>query len=106
MAREAARLWIVACSILGGMHGAAADESEGARIATTCAACHRLDHSAAGIPPIVGLDPKRLAAMMLVFKVTEHPNHIMHAVSLALSDDEVTSVAHYLAALGKEAKVP
>lgn len=80
------------------------DRHRGAGIAATCAACHRLDGRTAGIPPIVGLSPDRLVAMMRAFKADAESNHLMHAVSLTLSDDEVEAVARYLATLGKEAK--
>jgi sulfide dehydrogenase cytochrome subunit len=82
------------------------DRHQGAAIAATCAACHRLDGRAAGIPSIVGLGSDRLVAMMQAFKADTESHHLMHAVSLTLSDQEVEAVAHYLATLGKEAKAP
>ena len=43
---------------------------------------------------------------MQAFKSNESSSHIMHIVSLSLSDDEIGAVAHYLAARGKEVKSP
>ena len=79
---------------------------QGAAIAATCAACHRLDGRANGIPPIVGVGAERVIAMMQTFKADASSNHLMHAVSLTLSDEEIAAAAHYLATLGKEAKAP
>ena len=39
---------------------------------------------------------------MLAFRASETPSHIMHAVALSLTDEELASVAHYLATHGKE----
>ena len=34
---------------------------------------------------------------MLAYRTAERPNHIMHAIALSLSDEEIASVARYLA---------
>jgi len=82
---------------------AADPDHPGAQLASVCAACHRLDSDdhTAGISPIAGIEPERLAGMMRAFQLDAQKNDIMHAVSLTLSDDEITAVASYLAALGK-----
>jgi cytochrome c553 len=85
---------------------AAADSDRGAQLAATCASCHRLDGRDQGIPSIIGLDPEKLVGMMQAFKSDERSSHIMHTVSLSLSDDEIAAVARYLAARGKENKSP
>jgi cytochrome subunit of sulfide dehydrogenase len=85
---------------------AAAELDRGAQLAATCASCHRLDGRDTGIPSIIGLDAGKLADMMQAFKSNESSSHIMHTVSLSLSDDEIRTVARYLAARGKEAKSP
>ena len=38
---------------------------------------------------------------MLAYRASESPSHVMHAVALSLSDEELASVARYLAAQGK-----
>ena len=35
---------------------------------------------------------------MLAYRTVERPNHIMHAIALSLSDEEIASVARYIAA--------
>lgn len=84
----------------------AAKGDAGAQLAATCAACHRLDGRDAGIPSIVGLNAEKLRLMMQAFKSNERSNHLMHAVSRSLSDQEIATVAHYLATQGKDTKQP
>jgi sulfide dehydrogenase cytochrome subunit len=98
--------WLGLSLLLPVASGAAADEHPGARIAASCAACHRLDGQDSGIPRIVGLDPSHVVATMQAFKADTASHDLMHAVSLTLSDAEITAVAHYLSTLGKEAKAP
>lgn len=78
----------------------------GAQLAAACASCHRLDGSATGIPSIVGWEPGKLTEAMRAFRSEDTPSHIMRAVSLSLSDDEVAAVADHLATLGKGATTP
>jgi cytochrome c553 len=85
---------------------AAAADHSGAQLAMTCAACHRLDKHApgdrtTGIPPITGLEAETLAGLMRAFRQNAYTNHIMHTISLQLSDEEIAAVASYLADLGK-----
>jgi len=92
-----------ACSLLAGLvllsshAGAVADTSQGAQLAATCASCHGLDGGDKGIPAIMGLDEQKIIAAMLAYKANERPNHVMHAIALSLSDEELASVARYLA---------
>lgn len=86
-----------------GLHlepAAAAATDQGHRLAAMCASCHRLDGGDKGIPTIVGVDAKKLAAALLAYRASESPSHIMHAVALSLSDEEIASVAGYLAKQG------
>jgi cytochrome c553 len=41
---------------------------------------------------------------MAAYKASEKPNHIMHAVALSLSDEELKCLARYLAQHQPEAK--
>jgi cytochrome c553 len=107
MIRPFLALWISASLFVAvADQVAAAEPDRGAQLAATCASCHRVDGRDKGIPSIVGLDAEKLAGMMQAFKSNERSSHIMHAVSLSLSDDEIAVVAHYLAARGKEVKAP
>ena len=73
----------------------AADTSQGAQLAAVCASCHG---GAGGIPAIVGQEAEKISAAMLAYRTVERPNHIMHAIALSLSDEEIASVARYIAA--------
>lgn len=84
--------------LLGGQAGAEADTSQGAQLAAACASCHGLSGSDKGIPAIMGLDEQKIIAAMLDYRASDRPNHIMHAIALSLSDEEIASVARYLAA--------
>jgi sulfide dehydrogenase cytochrome subunit len=83
-----------------------AENDRGVQLAATCASCHRLDGRAEGIPSIIGLGEETLAEAMQAFKSGERSSQIMHAVALSLSDEEIATVAHYLAAQGKRAERP
>lgn len=105
MTRPFIALWISASLLVSiGDRAAAVDNNRGSQLAATCASCHRLDGHGKGIPSIVGLEVEKLAGMMQAFKSDERSSHIMRAVSLSLSNDEIAALAHYLAAQGKDAK--
>jgi len=82
----------------------AADRGGGAQLAAMCASCHRLDAGNGGIPTILGMSPEMLTRAMLAYRSRERPSHIMRAIALSLSDEEIATVAHYLAALNKQVK--
>jgi sulfide dehydrogenase cytochrome subunit len=104
--RRVFALWIAGWVVASPLAPAVAGPGHGAQIAATCAACHRLDGRGAGTTPIIGFSADRLVGMMRAFRSNDTPNHIMHAVSLSLSDDDIAAVAQYLAALEKDAKQP
>lgn len=85
---------------------AAEANDQGWKITAMCASCHRLDGRDRGIPPIVGLSEGQLTRAMLADRSGERTSHIMQAVALSLSDEEIATVARYLAAQGKKAVVP
>jgi sulfide dehydrogenase cytochrome subunit len=84
----------------------AAENDRGAQLVATCASCHRLDGRDKGIPSIIGLGEEKLADVMQAFKSGERSSQIMHAVALSLSDEEIATVAHYLAEQGKRTERP
>jgi sulfide dehydrogenase cytochrome subunit len=98
---------IIAASIAAGSFitfvypSQAADRDGGAQLAAMCASCHRLDGGDGGIPTILGMSPEMLARAMLAYRSRERPSHIMRAIALSLSDEEIATVARYLAALNK-----
>jgi cytochrome c553 len=83
-----------------------ADEDRGAQLAALCASCHRLDGGDTGMPPIIGLSEDKLARALLGYRSSEGPGHIMRAIALSLTDQEIASVAHFLAARGKKLAPP
>jgi cytochrome subunit of sulfide dehydrogenase len=100
-----------ALSLLAGLlllssQAGAADTSQGAQLAATCASCHGPNGSDKGIPAIMGLDEQRIIAAMLAYRQSERPNHVMHAVAISLSDEELASVARYLAAHENDGNPP
>ena len=66
----------------------AADNDQGAQLAATCAACHRLDGHDRGIPSIVGLSEEQFVAVMTAFKSGERSGPIMRPMARALSNEE------------------
>jgi cytochrome subunit of sulfide dehydrogenase len=86
-------------------HAAAAND-QGGQIAAVCASCHRLDGGDRSIPSIIGLGEDRLTRAMLAYRLGERSSHIMRAIALSLSDEEIATVARFLAAQGKKAEPP
>ncbi|RZN30189.1 hypothetical protein [Bradyrhizobium sp. Leo121] len=82
--------------------GFAADSDQGAQLAATCAACHRLDGHDKGIPSIVGLSEEQFVTLMMAFKSGERSGPIMRTVARSLSNEEIAILARYFAARGKE----
>ena len=80
----------------------AADNDQGAQLATTCAACHRLDGHDRGIPSIVGLSEEQFVTVMRGFKSGERSGPIMRTMARSLSNEEIAILARYFAARGKE----
>jgi sulfide dehydrogenase cytochrome subunit len=99
-------LAIVASPILLAASARAAANDQGGQLAAVCASCHRLDGGEKGIPSIIGLGEDRLTRAMLAFRSGERSSHIMRAIALSLSDEEIATVARFLAAKGKKAEPP
>jgi sulfide dehydrogenase cytochrome subunit len=83
-------------------HSFAAANDQGAQLAATCAACHRLDGRDRGIPSIVGLSEEQFVTVMRAFKSGERSGPIMRTMARSLSDEEIAILARYFAARGKE----
>jgi cytochrome subunit of sulfide dehydrogenase len=99
---------IITLSMVAGLvvsfakRGLAADNDQGAQLAATCAACHRLDGHDRGIPSIVGLSEEQFVIAMGAFKSGELSGPIMHAMARSLSNEEIAILARYFATRGKE----
>ena len=99
-------LAIAASPILLAASARAAANDQGGQLAAVCASCHRLDGGEKGIPSIIGLGEDRLTRAMLAYRLGERSSHIMRAIALSLSDEEIATVARFLAAQGKKAGPP
>jgi len=99
-------LAIAASPILLAASARAAANDQGGQLAAVCASCHRLDGGEKGIPSIIGLGEDRLTHAMLAYRSGERSSHIMRAIALSLSDEEIATVARFLAAQGKKAEPP
>jgi cytochrome subunit of sulfide dehydrogenase len=101
---------IIAASIAAGSFIVLADPSQaadrvgGTQLAAMCASCHRLDGGNGEIPTILGMSPEMLTRAMLAYRSRERPSHIMRAIALSLSDEEIATVARYLATLNKQVR--
>jgi cytochrome c553 len=80
----------------------AAENDQGAQLAATCAACHRLDGHDRGIPSIVGLSEEQFVSVMTAFKSGERSGPIMHIMARSLSNEEIAILARYFATRGRE----
>ena len=89
--------------LLGAGSVAAADDAQAVQIAATCASCHGPAEGNQAIPAVAGLDEQTIVRAMQAFRASEVPSHVMHAVALSLTDEELASVAHYLATHGDTA---
>ncbi|MEY9102401.1 c-type cytochrome [Sinorhizobium fredii] len=76
----------------------AADASHGAQIAAACASCHDPSGRGHAIPPITSLDEQTIIKFMHNYRASESSSHVMHAVALSLSEEEIGAVARHLAA--------
>jgi cytochrome subunit of sulfide dehydrogenase len=92
--------------LLGSRVGVAADADQGAQLAAACAACHGPAGVDQGIPTIAGLDERKIVDAMQAFRRSEALSQVMHAVALSLTDEELASVAEYLATHSGEARSP
>ena len=83
---------------------AAAAGDRGFQLTAVCAACHRLDRPDIGIPSGAGLDEEGLVRVLRAYRSGERQSQIMRAVAQSLGNEDIAIVAHYLAALRREAK--
>ena len=79
----------------------AADNGQGAQLAATCAACHRLDGHDRGIPSIIGLSEEQFVIVMGAFKSGGRSGPIMRTMARSLSNEEIAILARYFAARAK-----
>ena len=97
------RVLIAAGLILLGNRFVEAGDDQAVQIAATCASCHGPAEGKQAIPGVAGIDEQTILRAMHAFRASEAPSHVMHAVALSLTDEELASVAHFLATHGDKA---
>jgi len=82
--------------------------SDGARLYASCAACHGTAGAGAGqaLPVLAGQPREALVASMRAFKAGARPATIMQQIAKGYSDEEIESIAAYLALLRKDTSRP
>jgi cytochrome c553 len=84
----------------------------GSQTAAACASCHLPDGHGSGIPPIAGLTESRIVQRMFSYRASEPGSQpdagsqIMYVVANALSPQQITDVAHYIAEQSPAVKQP
>jgi cytochrome c len=78
----------------------------GRHLSSECAACHRPDGAAAGIPSISGRDPDDFVRVLNLYRNGQRNNPAMVSVAQSLEDDQIKALAAYFGSLpaGKPAK--
>jgi len=96
------RLLLLAACGWAPMCGAA--PSDGARLYASCAACHGTAGAGAGqaLPVLAGQPREALVASMRAFKAGTRPATIMQQIAKGYSDEEIESIAAYLAVMRKD----
>ena len=92
--------------LLGGQVAAAAEADRGAQLAASCASCHAPTGRDQGIPALAGLDKQTIMSAVQAFRASEARSHVMHAVALSLTDEELAIVSDYLATQVEDASAP
>ena len=94
-------LRIVAAGLLAAAAAAQAqDRNLGRDLAATCANCHGTNGQARGdtITALAGMPAERLIQTFNAYKSVALPATIMHQIAKGYSDDQVKSIAEFLAA--------
>jgi cytochrome c553 len=94
-------LRIVAAGLLAAAAAAQAqDRNLGRDLAATCANCHGTNGQARGdtITALAGMPAERLIQTFNAYKSGALPATIMHQIAKGYSDDQVKSIAEFLAA--------
>lgn len=84
----------------------AADAGRGAQIAAACASCHDPSGRGHAIPPITSLNEQTIIKLMQFYRSSESSSHVMHAVALSLTEEELAAVARHLASTARNRDSP
>jgi sulfide dehydrogenase cytochrome subunit len=93
--RMATALWLAAVGA-----AQAQDANVGRNLAATCAGCHGTNGQARGdtVAALAGMPAERLVTTFNAYKSGVLPATIMHQIAKGYSDDQVKSIAEFLAA--------
>ena len=75
------------------------DVAYGEYLASQCVTCHRTDVFSETIPAIVGLPIDYFIQALREYRIGARENEVMRAVSNALGDEEIASLAAYFGSL-------
>jgi cytochrome c553 len=78
-------------------------KSYGQHLAQECTACHRIDGTDNGIPPIIGWEMDRFVRTLEFYRTGERTNPVMVSVAKSLDDTQIRALAAYYASLPKPA---
>ena len=101
--------WVCAVAALGLLAAAPAygddaslpkgDVAYGEYLASQCVTCHRTDVFSETIPAIVGLPVDYFIQALREYRIGARENEVMQAVTTALGDEEIASLAAYFGSL-------
>jgi len=83
--------------VLASQADAAMSGSQGRQLAASCASCHGPNAASGGIPSLAGLTYAQITQAMTAFRSGKREGPIMRIVASALTPEEISAVAHYLA---------
>jgi cytochrome c553 len=78
----------------------------GKHLSQECSACHRLDGTGTGIPPIIGLEVDYFTSTMGFYKSGARENPAMVSVAQSLDDAQIKALAIYFGSLKPAPKSP
>ena len=81
-------------------HAAPGDAALGAYLAAECTGCHQASgRQQDGIPAITGWPQDQFVAVMRAYRAKSRENQLMQTVAARFSDEELSALAAYFAAL-------
>lgn len=88
----------IALALVVSCCGGAVAATPGSQLAAACSSCHRSDIGESAIPLIAGQNEEHIVQLMLAYRSGLRSSQIMQVVAGALSPEEITDIAHFLAA--------
>lgn len=76
----------------------------GRHLSSECVTCHKIDGSAAGIPPITGWNKDEFVQTLKFYKEGLRENPAMRSVAESLDETQMTALATYFGSLPKSTR--